>query len=199
VHRLNIVSEFKFSTIAREGALLVLPDGASREDLVSTARLTKYIGKHALNWYRYMYSNALTGASMVPNGTLYLITGCDKAQSYTNVAIPTTLVVSGDRHEAAFEDGEWEINNVCDTMSYAKGQDGDRSFSVFIRGIRIALSDHLWSQNLSYEPPDGAAYYQLLTTPILGLYSRFLKVKERHFGRSSTVLSDRQKVRIFLT
>ncbi|KAF9543634.1 hypothetical protein CPC08DRAFT_424017 [Agrocybe pediades] len=45
--------EFKFVTTAREGALLVLPDDASREDLRSSAHLSKYIEKYALSWHYF--------------------------------------------------------------------------------------------------------------------------------------------------
>ncbi|KAF8902779.1 hypothetical protein CPB84DRAFT_1644851, partial [Gymnopilus junonius] len=68
---------------AREGALLFFPEGGSREDLISTSRLTDYVKKHALNWYQYMCQHGRMSASTIPNGSLFLVTGCDKAKSWS--------------------------------------------------------------------------------------------------------------------
>jgi len=187
-------SEFTVETIAREGAILVLPDGASREDLVSTSNLTKYIEKHALDWHNFMFKQAPTSASMIPNGSLYLVTGCDKSRSWSTVAIPSGLGYAGDKIQMTFKKDWWMSNDLARTNTLRKGEEGDKNFAVILRGIRISLSNRVWSTHLHYEPPDGAAYYQSLSTPILGLRSRLFRWKEMRFGKSKLYLEDREQV-----
>jgi hypothetical protein len=57
----------------------MLPQGASSIDLLNLNRLEKYIRENAERWYEFVnVTRGLDG----PNGSLYLITGCDKAQSW---------------------------------------------------------------------------------------------------------------------
>ncbi|KAF9556168.1 hypothetical protein CPC08DRAFT_105050 [Agrocybe pediades] len=186
--------EFKISTTAREGAILVLPDGASRQDLDPPAELKPYLEKYALSWYSYMYKKAPTAASMIPNGSLYLITGCDKATSYSTVSIPSSHIIPGDKVEMEYKDKRWKRTNMAHLRLRDKDEEGGKTFAVFLRGMRIGLSDHVWTRHLPYEPPEGTAYYQSLTTPIVGIRSRFVRLKEKHFGKSTLNLYDRQKV-----
>ncbi|KAF8902751.1 hypothetical protein CPB84DRAFT_1746489 [Gymnopilus junonius] len=67
---------------ACEGALLVLPHGGFHEDLASTSQLTKYVNRHALNWYQYMCQHSRSSVATVLNGSVFLISGCDRAKSW---------------------------------------------------------------------------------------------------------------------
>ncbi|KAJ3514680.1 hypothetical protein NLJ89_g2235 [Agrocybe chaxingu] len=84
--------QIKFLTLAREAAVMILPSGATREDLVDTFRLYEYVKSHATDWYQHrnLYSGLGTALPDPPgmNGTLYLITGSDKAKSWANAALP---------------------------------------------------------------------------------------------------------------
>ena len=68
------------STATTEGALLVLPEGASRKDLRSQkAQFRKCAIDNALCWYQFA-NNRLQRD--IPNGSLILVTGCDMASSW---------------------------------------------------------------------------------------------------------------------
>lgn len=60
-----------FETSERSGAILVLPAGASREELVGPSKIYPYVKKHAISWYQY-YNGDSDGESTVriPNGTI---------------------------------------------------------------------------------------------------------------------------------
>jgi len=45
---------------------------------------------------------------------------------------------------------------------------------VFLRGIRVALSEELWARHLGVEPIGELPYSNLLTSPIMGFRSRIL-------------------------
>ncbi|KAF8886954.1 hypothetical protein BD779DRAFT_1528904 [Infundibulicybe gibba] len=68
----------QFTWNSSEGAILHLPDGASR--LTSPPSLFRASAmKGAKNWYKFAN---LTLHRAVPNGSLYLITGCDKTRPW---------------------------------------------------------------------------------------------------------------------
>ncbi|KAF9554943.1 hypothetical protein CPC08DRAFT_753373 [Agrocybe pediades] len=190
--------EFKFVTTAREAALLVLPSGASRVDLKSTSHLTKYIEKYALSWHYFMFHRATYSGSSVPNGSLHLVTGCDRAKSWSLAATPDTSSEAGDRIEMAFRKDDWTDKNYArtNTFSSRSREDGAKreTCAVNIRGITIALSNRVWAEHLRYPPKKYKVYYQLLSTPILGWRAKLTRWKEDHFGYGSVSLKDREKV-----
>lgn len=59
----------------REGGILVLPHGASREDLIHTERIHEYAKRNAPYWYQDVNGY---GGIVHTNGSLFLVTGCDK-------------------------------------------------------------------------------------------------------------------------
>lgn len=68
----------QFTWTSSEGAILHLPRGAAR--LSSPPELFRDVAlRGAKNWYRFANITLRRG---VPNGSLYLITGCDKARSW---------------------------------------------------------------------------------------------------------------------
>ncbi|KAF9543632.1 hypothetical protein CPC08DRAFT_730421 [Agrocybe pediades] len=187
--------EFKFATTAREGAVLVLPEGASREDLGSTTHLTKYIDKYALSWHYFMSHHATYSGTSIPNGSLYLVTGCDRAKFWSLAATPTTMNEAGDRIETSFRKDEWTDTNHIWRNTFWSGRREDgasrETCAVNIRGITIALSNRMWSEHLRYKESKYKPYYQLLSTPILGWRAKLAKWKEDHFGYGSVSLKDR--------
>ncbi|KAF9556175.1 hypothetical protein CPC08DRAFT_694730 [Agrocybe pediades] len=189
--------EFKSVTTAREAALLVLPDGASREDLKSTSHLTKYIEKYALSWHYFLFPNATYSGTMVPNGSLYLVTGCDKAESWANAAMPASTSQAGDRIELTFREGDWVSKSYARGDTFRKGAIRDyirETCAVNIRGITIALSNRVWAEHLRYEPPKYTACYQLLSTPILGWRAKLARWKENHMGYGQPYPRNHQNV-----
>ena len=57
-------SEFSVSSLAREGGILVLPDGASREDFVPNTSLLEYIEGNGTRMYRTSPGGRLTLSAM---------------------------------------------------------------------------------------------------------------------------------------
>ncbi|KAH9484553.1 hypothetical protein JR316_0004035 [Psilocybe cubensis] len=76
--------DLKFTIKARESGILILPDGASRTDLLpsSTTRIRDYVHKHAFEWYKFI--NGTKGLVICPNGSLCVVTGHDKAASWAS-------------------------------------------------------------------------------------------------------------------
>ena len=72
-------ANFYYTCTTAEGALLLLPDGASKEDLRDTGTFLDQALKHGITWYEY--ANIIR-RRRAENGSLYLVTGCDKATSW---------------------------------------------------------------------------------------------------------------------
>ena len=160
------------------------------------SRLPEYIHHNVLEWYHLICDHAPTEASYVPNGSLYLVTGCDKAKSYALCSIPRSSKDAGKRVEMRYRherSPQWEDNRPAATKSSTASQEGeDNSHTVFIRGLRISLSDRLWIKELPFI--EAGAYYNLLSTPVMGLRSRTVQLKEAILGVSETYLAGKQKV-----
>lgn len=80
-----------FTSSMSEGAVLILPSGASREDLVYPQRLYDYVKLNAMKWYQLcnkVDDEKGTRAHNVPNGTLHLVTGVDRAASWATATFP---------------------------------------------------------------------------------------------------------------
>jgi hypothetical protein len=68
------------STSTTEGAVLLLPEGASRKDLRKRLlHFQEHAIQNALRWYQF--ANQQLG-KQIPNGSLILVTGCDMASSW---------------------------------------------------------------------------------------------------------------------
>ncbi|KAJ7126735.1 hypothetical protein C8R44DRAFT_667434, partial [Mycena epipterygia] len=61
------------------GAVLALPHGAHLAKLENLESVRRYAATHAESWYKYI--NGARGRGLA-NGSLYLVTGCEKAQSW---------------------------------------------------------------------------------------------------------------------
>ncbi|KAJ7889645.1 hypothetical protein B0H13DRAFT_1626682, partial [Mycena leptocephala] len=71
--------ELFFNCKGPNGAVLALPHGAHLDKLENIETMRRYATKHAESWYKY--ANETRGRGLV-NGSLYLVTGCEKAQSW---------------------------------------------------------------------------------------------------------------------
>ncbi|KAK0209500.1 hypothetical protein IW262DRAFT_1236450, partial [Armillaria fumosa] len=70
---------FEFSCSSTQAAILVLPDGGERHDSTHPGLLRRYASENAHHWYRFF--NGEQGME-IRNGSLYLVTGCDKCYSW---------------------------------------------------------------------------------------------------------------------
>ncbi|KAF7336937.1 Calcineurin responsive transcriptional factor [Mycena venus] len=71
--------EFIFNCVGSDGAVLALPHGAHLEKLENLENIRQYAAKHAESWYKYV--NETRGRGLA-NGSLYLVTGWEKAKSW---------------------------------------------------------------------------------------------------------------------
>jgi uncharacterized membrane protein YgcG len=78
-HREFPGGHFIFSCGAPQGAVLALPQGAHLEKLENLETLRPYVAKHAESWYQYIRGTRGRG---LENGSLYLVTGWEKAPSW---------------------------------------------------------------------------------------------------------------------
>ncbi|KAF7336933.1 C2H2-type domain-containing protein [Mycena venus] len=70
---------FVFNCEGPNGAVLALPFGAHQAKLENLEDVRHFVGKHAESWYKYVNKTKGRG---VPNGSLYLVTGWEKAMSW---------------------------------------------------------------------------------------------------------------------
>ncbi|KAM6503995.1 hypothetical protein JOM56_000938 [Amanita muscaria] len=70
----------KFHCTTSEGAVLLLPGGATLFKSKNTPILQDFAARHAEDWYRYMVDRGRN----TPNGSLYLVTGCIKSKNWAN-------------------------------------------------------------------------------------------------------------------
>jgi hypothetical protein len=131
-----------------------------------------YLKEHAVDIYRYM-NNYEYHRVLVPNGSLYVITGCDKAKTYKLAFFPDHPWNAGKPTFLSYKDGDWDENDGFAAHSNDERPDIAQA-SVFLRGIRVALSERLWAAHLPMVPQDELPWSTILTTPILGFRSRFI-------------------------
>ncbi|KAJ7227444.1 hypothetical protein GGX14DRAFT_329722, partial [Mycena pura] len=74
-------TEFRFKSRGPQGAVLALPQGSHLTKLEHLETLRRYAAKHAESWYRHVNAPEGRGRQLV-NGFLYLITGCEQAESW---------------------------------------------------------------------------------------------------------------------
>ena len=105
----DVSTNLKFSHSSNQGAMLALPKGADREELLNQEKFTCLALANAAEWYKYC--NGERGW-LVANGSLHLIVGTDKTSSWALAAcssdsgeasIPIKLTISrADKGQASF-------------------------------------------------------------------------------------------------
>jgi hypothetical protein len=72
----SISAGYSFTSASSEAAILTLPEGASREDVLCINKFRRHAIENVIHWYEFV--NGVLGRE-APNGSLYLVTGCDKS------------------------------------------------------------------------------------------------------------------------
>ncbi|KAF8216834.1 hypothetical protein K438DRAFT_1535685, partial [Mycena galopus ATCC 62051] len=73
---ISIGSSVTFNFQSKEGAILVLPHGASRLDLLPLETFRAHVRKYSTPWYSF-------ARDFLPStGSLFVVTGCDKTASW---------------------------------------------------------------------------------------------------------------------
>ncbi|PBK98477.1 hypothetical protein ARMGADRAFT_578106 [Armillaria gallica] len=146
-----------FACSSTQGAGLVLPDGATRYDANNPAQLYKYAKKYAQYWYQYL--NGEEGMEM-RNGSLYLVTGCDKCHSWEAACFHPP------RHSSVFPtDGvaevggafshSWEVQTGPHYRIHRRDTT-DPNQAIFLRGYTISVREKptVHEQLLAKKPTD---------------------------------------------
>ncbi|KAJ7603829.1 hypothetical protein FB45DRAFT_881192 [Roridomyces roridus] len=148
--------EFFFDCLGPQGAVLALPLGSHIERLDNFGDMLQYTRQNAENWYKYV--NGARGRQL-SNGSLYLITGWEKARAWGIAAFqeipPTrylfrisfgpTFVNSGFASQKSYR---WTTSGATRTKSSGPVAMDQTPLNqtVFIHGFSISLGTSLWSR-----------------------------------------------------
>lgn len=163
---------------ARESGILVLPDGASREDLISTTRIREYVQRHALEWYIFL--NSRSRRLPFPNGSIYVVTGYDKASTW---AISTSGSRIGSRANEPktiqYQNRQWIKASRGMGAKVSNASQDNGKCALFVRGMRVAVSIRDWTTCiLNDQPPAITHFYHILSVPVTGFRARLQTLME---------------------
>ncbi|KAJ7440136.1 hypothetical protein FB451DRAFT_1059046 [Mycena latifolia] len=148
-------SDFSFNCIGPRGAVLALPHGAHLEKLEHVESLRQYATKHAESWYKYANGPA-RGRGLV-NGSLYLVTGCEKALSWGMASFqdisfqnefqllfkPTPEVAGGTGYAYRWHRGAPVRHQFADPPPAAGNP---LNQTTFIHAFTISLGEGIWGK-----------------------------------------------------
>jgi hypothetical protein len=78
---------YGFTSASSEAAVLTLPEGAASEDILNLTKFRRQALKNTILWYEFV--NGVLGRE-APNGSLYLVTGCDKSTTWGVASVSCT-------------------------------------------------------------------------------------------------------------
>ncbi|KIK52732.1 hypothetical protein GYMLUDRAFT_179777, partial [Collybiopsis luxurians FD-317 M1] len=135
-----------FSSSATQGALLILPEGGQKVDHQQHSKFYNYTTEFARSWYRHINRPL---AREIRNGSLYLVTGYDKARAWgvacfddEDVCIIFMDIVP--KVSSAVERAPKYWFSRCDGASSLSDADDvfeNESGAVFLRGFKIAIRE----------------------------------------------------------
>ncbi|KAJ7601117.1 hypothetical protein C8J56DRAFT_26549 [Mycena floridula] len=123
------------------GVSLAVPKGATSTDLTFTEDLPMYLSRHAIRYYHF--ANVKLSCD-VSNGSLYLITGFDKASTWQ-------ISLGGNFEATVLRKGELRTVKASypvqlNRESSETPDEAAAEQCIFLRGFRISLSDQLFSR-----------------------------------------------------
>ncbi|PBK66030.1 hypothetical protein ARMSODRAFT_960481, partial [Armillaria solidipes] len=155
----RVASGFEFTSPRVRAAVLVLPDGAERYDSEQPSLFEEYAIANAHSWYKYY--NGLEQGWNLANGSLYLVTGCDKCHCWGNACYSRrTESRSGSLRFSATRDSGRNGTSHCGWEGQTDGsirhQSHQRDASpgatanqtVFMRGYSISVRTQPMSRAL---------------------------------------------------
>ncbi|PPQ84962.1 hypothetical protein CVT25_004475 [Psilocybe cyanescens] len=147
---------FEFSLSEERAAMLILPHGADRYDAKANDIYLEYAIKYAIPWYQYLNQVKRRGAK---NGSLFLVTGCDKSHSWglaagtphrqSTVSFGITLgpVASGTASIRA----SWRSIGGVESRQYPQSGSAITEYMnqcVFARGFTIGINQNFFTKKL---------------------------------------------------
>jgi hypothetical protein len=152
LHRLvaGVGVDLTFTITHERAAMLYLPHGADREDTDGIRSYKEYAIQHGDSWYKFVNEELKSDAR---NGSLYLVTGCDKSGSWalgagsprqgssfkfaiqgSSAVVPAS--VTADFHVAWTNTSGIEGRHHPSSMKHTVDV---KNQCVFVRGISIAI------------------------------------------------------------
>jgi hypothetical protein len=147
--------EFRFTCLPTEGAVLVLPNGASSEDLCYHHDLEAYIRCHVVSWCEHVYGTLGLGPRA---GPLYLITGHDKGDNWCLGSYSNAVSGAGMSSSLTFAPGDVtpggtvlysaHVTGNMDTRTHVPEGDNPANQCLFLRGYKLTLRRNLMERIL---------------------------------------------------
>ncbi|KAK0451358.1 uncharacterized protein EV420DRAFT_1560593 [Desarmillaria tabescens] len=177
---LTCTSSFRFPSSSTRGAVLILLDGSESYDSKNPSMLAEYAAANAHSWYKYINDEQ---GRMVPNGSLYLVTGCDKCRSWGSGCFadwhPTLEFYTPEPGTSHYRWGNHCASGLHLRCHHSEGTIANQT--IFLRGYSISVrtkrEDSIlrWILGLSrtqdaipYHPPHGPASVSVQRFPAQG-------------------------------
>ncbi len=155
---------FNVSISEASAAILFLPNYSTKYEALNKTLLEDYARRHGVSWYNYV--NGSLGRK-APNGSLYVITGCDKTTTWGNAVVGrtdrsftfslkctlmntggvTVKVANSWIDDSGIENGLFPIPSA--QYPYPIGLQNQ---CIFARGFIISLSERLFSKSWEAVP-----------------------------------------------
>lgn len=165
-----------FRSSERRGGFMVLPEGATRQEISRAAtRVFNHVRHNAVQWARYF---AQRHGRTTANGSTYFITGVDKTSVCANLAFPSrppTVKMSATYQDQLIDATERmsNVNNASDRRANRGLSPLPKNLCVFMRGIRIGLSRTGWLENGDERREADTPYSEIFfDAPRLTLFNR---------------------------
>ncbi|KAJ7194043.1 hypothetical protein GGX14DRAFT_378360 [Mycena pura] len=140
VFPMTVGGSITFNLRSKAAAILVLPDGASRENLIPAEAFRAYVRQYSRQWYAFAQDCvARTG------GSLFVVTGCDKATSWriatasaTSAAVACSLkyAVLGVAEGTLAPQFEWQDFGSATVRTSSTSARAENQ-CIFIRGLVV--------------------------------------------------------------
>jgi hypothetical protein len=175
-----VYRDIEFSTSSREGAVLILPNGTTREELVDSSRIYEYIKDHAKFWYQRLNGSSNDYVETpVPNGTLWVVSGVDRTDSYRMATFPyenglakSTNKRTQFRYNGSSSASPWQGESNLRRTHYRSGNHSDGTLgAVLLSVLSVAISPAEWHRHVAYIPPRSVANCPVLPPVVSGLRS----------------------------
>ncbi|KAJ7810745.1 hypothetical protein B0H13DRAFT_2475895, partial [Mycena leptocephala] len=135
--------DFLFSCRPPQGALLALPHGSHLQKLENLDNLRRYAAAHAESWFKYI--NGPRGRGL--DGSLYLVTGCEKAPSWGLASFHTAenAFQLSFKPTAGAGGYRWR-GNPARKRYHDPSPMHDLNQTIFIHGLSISLGTGIWAR-----------------------------------------------------
>ncbi|KAF7374595.1 WD40 containing domain protein [Mycena sanguinolenta] len=141
--------EFVFACRGPNGAVLALPHGRHLRRLRNILEMREYAAEHAHRWYKHV--NEARGRGLV-NGSLYLVTGCEKAKSWGMASFYGISLPGQHEFQLSFRPTDantgryrWRAPNCDHKQADPPPVDGTPlNQTIFIHAFTISLSETIW-------------------------------------------------------